>query len=555
MSRRTLVLTTLCAAALGISFFVWISGLRVINPTEVAWAFQLDWRIHFLGWHLFRHEPWHWPPGRIDGYFQPLGTAIGFTDSIPLAAFVLRPFSALLPAAFQYLGLWLTLCFALQGVFAVLLMRLWTTSVVHQLLGAVCFILVPTLLMRVGHPGLCTHWLLLWALWLYLRADRLPGASLAQSTILALVAGMVHPYLAVMVLGILAALSARLFVARRASGLATIVLAVSTTLAGWWLSGLFTVAGADNLVSEGLSKYSMNLLAPITATGWSTMLPEIPTGAEGQAWEGFQYFGLGLLLLLVVALITRTATPRGGRQVTVLWPLIVVATLFAIYALSPRVTFGSAVVAQFDSAWLERVAIFRATGRFFWPAAYLLLTMALAVIVSRLTPHWATAVLCAVIVIQFVDLSEAHASRRRTARDEAFHGWRPSLGSPAWQRILPHYAHMIVYPPSYCGPSPVDIESIAYMAGIHGLTLNGGLVARFDEMRRRAACREIEDTLGRGDVDDSRIYLGRPGEIDVLKRLATQPMVCGVIDAVGVCATAKSYERWRDAARLVERID
>jgi hypothetical protein len=82
-------------------------------------------------------------------------------------------------------------------------MRLWTSSAAQQLLGAACFILVPTLLARVGHPALCSHWLLLWALWLYLRADRLPRAPLAQSAVVALIAGMVHPYLAVMVFGLL----------------------------------------------------------------------------------------------------------------------------------------------------------------------------------------------------------------------------------------------------------------------------------------------------------------------------------------------------------------
>jgi hypothetical protein len=549
MNRGGGLLTILAAAALGAAFFVWIAGVRVITPTEVAWTMQGDWRIHFLGWHVFRHEPWHLPLGRIDTYFQPLGTAVGFTDSIPAAAFVLKPFSALLPASFQYLGLWLLLCFVLQGVFAVFLMRLWTSSVAQQLLGAVCFILVPTLLARVGHPALCSHWLLLWALWLYLRADRLPRAPLAQSAVVALITGMVHPYLALMVMALLGALGLRLLLARRVSGIAIVAVGVCAMLTGWWLSGLFTVVGAENLMSEGLTKYSTNLLAPITPTGWSTFLPEIPIGAEGQLWEGFHYFGLGLLLLIAGAILARVAM-SGERHTVTLWPLIIVVTLLAIYSLSPRVTFGSAVVAEINSPLIDRLAIFRATGRFFWPAAYLMLTMALAVVVSRVPARVATAILCAVIAVQVADLRGAYAFRRQTSRGDAFYAWRPSMASPAWARLLPNYAHIVVYPPTYCGPSPVDIESLTYMAGLHGLTLNSGLVARFDEMRRRAACREIADTLLRGEVDDSRIYLGRPGEIDLLKKFAKQPVVCGVIDAVGICATTRSYERWRDAAHL-----
>jgi hypothetical protein len=345
-------------------------------------------------------------------------------------------------------------------------------------------------------------------------------------------------------------LALRLMVVRRASGLAVGVVSLCALVFGWWLSGLFTVSGAQNLTSEGFTKYSANLLAPIMSTGWSPIVPQIPLGAEGQVYEGFQYLGLGLILLVVAAAAVRLALP-GERHTATLWPLILVVVLMAIYSLSPRVTFANFVVAQIDGPWLERLAIFRATGRFFWPAGYLLLTMALAVIVSRVPSRTATAVLCAVVVVQFVELNGVYAARRQTSRSEAFHAWTSSLVSPAWDRLLPAYSHIIVYPPNYCGPSsPVDLDSLSYFAGRHHLTINSGLVARFDEQRRRAACREIADTVLRGEVDDSHIYLGRPGEIEQVKQLAKQPVVCGVIDAVGVCVTARSYESWRDAAHL-----
>lgn len=539
----------LAGGLLGALFFVWIGGARVIVPSEIAWTIQGDWRVHFLGWHFFRHEPWHLPPGRIDGYMVPLGTSLAFTDSIPLVAFAIKPFAALLPASFQYLGAWLCLCFALQGVFAVLLVRLWTRSITQQLLGALCFVLLPTLLMRTLHPALCAHWVLLWALWLYLRSEHPPRRSLAPAGALGLIAGLIHPYLAFMTLGLLGALGLRQLVQRHAWGVATIVVSGGGVLAGWWLSGLFTLESAESLQAGWLGVVSMNLLAVVTPTGWSTMLPELPIGAEGQAWEGFQYLGVGVLLLLLIAAVVRLAAPRIPRT-RVLWPLVMVASLFAFYALSPRVTFGSTVVLDYMSPLVVRLGVFRATGRFFWPAAYLMLAMALGVIVTRVTPRKATAILCAALVLQLVDLRDVHALRRRTWQQASFHAWQPSLSSPAWQRILPNYAHMTVYPPIYCGGPPSDLESLAYTAGLYGLTLNSGLVARYDEPRRQAACMDLDRTLLRGDVDDTQLYVGRPGQIERLKTLATQPVVCGVIDAVGVCATTRSYQPWRDAAHL-----
>jgi hypothetical protein len=60
----------LAGGLFGAAFFVWIVGLMMITPTQVEWVMKLDWRIHFLGWHRFRGEPWHWPPGRLDSYYH-----------------------------------------------------------------------------------------------------------------------------------------------------------------------------------------------------------------------------------------------------------------------------------------------------------------------------------------------------------------------------------------------------------------------------------------------------------------------------------------------------
>lgn len=549
-SRARRFAVVLAGALLGGGFFFWIAGVRVLTPTETAWAMQLDWEWHFLGWHFFRHEPWHLPPGQMDGYLEPMGTAIGFTDSIPIAALAFKPFAALLPPAFQYLGLWMLLCFTLQGAFGVLLMRLWTSSVAVQLLGAACFVLPPTLLSRVGHPALCAHWLLLWAIWLYLRPSaRVPWL---QVTALGLVAGLIHPYLAVMMLGLVTAFAVRLALTRRVAGLATIVLAVGGVVTGWWLSGLFTVSGAENLAASGLTQFSMNLLGPITPSGWSGLMPELPVAKEGQLWEGFQYLGLGLIVLLLSAAAVRGLRSRAVPRGVVLWPLCGVAVVFAVYALSPEVTLGTQVIAQFDGPLLDRLAVFRATGRFFWPTLYVLLAAALAVICTRLPRPWPAVLLGVVVVLQMVDVHPGHLSRYRVSRDPAFHAWRPVLASPAWDQLLPHYAHVVIFPPTYCAGTAVDFASIAYLAGRHGLTLNSGLVARIDNLQRLRSCRDLLETLRRGEVDDSRIYLGEPGELDVLMRTAPsrQPIVCGALDEVAICATAGSYAVWRDVAHL-----
>lgn len=534
----------ICGGLIGAAFNLIIGGTRLIDPREFGWLMKLDWRIHFLGWHFFRGEPWHWPPGRIEGYFHaPDGTAIAFTDSIPLVALVLKPLSSLLPMPFQYIGLWLLACFILQGVFGVLLTRVWTRDVVHQLLGAALFVTIPTLLIRVGHPALCAHFILLWALWLYFRRH---GASIVQHGALGLCAGLVHPYLAVMALLLVAA---RVVRDRSRLAAAAAAATLGACVAGWWAAGLFTVSGAGNLASEGLGYYSMNLLSPITPSGWSTYLPDVPIATPGQVYEGFQYLGLGLLLLTAVASVVAIIEARAfaWRRIG---PIAAACLLFAIYALSPRVTFADRVLVDWTMPQLERWALFRATGRFFWPMAYLVVTGSIALVATRLRPHTATVLLVIALVVQLADLRAAHAERRITSRSEAFHAWANVMPSALWHEVLPRYRHVVIVPPRQCGSAPIGFESPAYLAGLHGLTINSAEVARFDEAKRQRYCARVAAEMLTGTVDDQTLYILDTAQALALKSAARQPIACGTIDAANVCATAQSYSAWRHLAAL-----
>jgi hypothetical protein len=534
-----------CGGLIGAAFNLIIGGTRLIDPREFAWLMKLDWRIHFLGWHFFRTEPWHWPPGRIEAYYAPDGTAIAFTDSVPLVALLLKPFASMLPMPFQYIGIWLFLCFVLQGVFGVLITRIWTRDALSQLFGAALVVTIPTLLIRVGHPALCAHFILLWALWLYLRRDR-ERALLTQHGALGLGAGLLHPYLAAMALPVLAARAVR---DRHRRAPAALAVACAACVAGWWAAGLFTVSGAENLASEGLGYYSMNLLGPITPSGWSTFLPAVAVATPGQVYEGFQYFGFGLLLLAALALLLAAIDLRALPWTDIL-PIGVVCLLFAIYALSPRVTLADRVLFDWSSPELEQWALFRATGRFFWPMAYLLIAGSIGIIAARLRPAVTAALLAAALAIQLADLRTPHADRRLTSRSDAFHVWANALPSPVWHQLLPFYKHIVIAPPRQCGSAPIGFESPAYLAGLHGLTINSAEVARFDEAKRRRYCARIAAEILTGTVDDQSLYILDTAQAAALKAAARRPVACGTIDAAYVCVTAESYAPWRHLVTL-----
>ncbi len=150
---------------------------HTFKPHHIDWIFHFtekepyyDPGTYFLGWNYFRHTPWALPPGKNKDYGMEFGGAIVYSDSVPLMAFILKPFSNSLGPIFQYQGIWILVCFLLQGAFASLLASRFVRYLGPNLLIAAFFVLSPILIERgwnqYAHMG---QWLLLWSLYLYLR--------------------------------------------------------------------------------------------------------------------------------------------------------------------------------------------------------------------------------------------------------------------------------------------------------------------------------------------------------------------------------------------------
>ena len=237
-------------AAAGAAFLIWMAGVALLDPTRIEWLMKLDWVPHYFGWFYFRTEPWQWPPGTIHGYYAPLGTSIGLTDSIPLAAYLLKPSRPGCPSRSSTSGCGCCCASRCRARSA----PGWSPGPRRrrslQALGAALFVLLPTLLTRIGHAALCSHWLVLWALviatrppaarvrpaeWAALGLVRRPHPTVSGSDGAAAAAGDRHRH----------ACSRRLPAASGRSSLA-----VATTVVGWWLSGLFVLSGEGSLAAR-----------------------------------------------------------------------------------------------------------------------------------------------------------------------------------------------------------------------------------------------------------------------------------------------------------------
>ena len=130
-----------------------------------------DWVPHYFGWHYLpnravavaaRRDP------RLLRAARHVDRSHRRHPARRLSVQAVRPGC---PSRSSTSGLWWLLCFTLQGALRRAAGRAGARRRrCVQALGAALFVLMPTLLARVGHAALCAHWLMLWALLVAPRA-------------------------------------------------------------------------------------------------------------------------------------------------------------------------------------------------------------------------------------------------------------------------------------------------------------------------------------------------------------------------------------------------
>lgn len=338
-------------------------GADVINPTNTAWLFEGgDWSQHQLGWEFFRTSDWQFPLTQIDGFFHPLPTNLGYTDSIPLLAFFFKLFNWILPVEFQYLGPVMLVNLTLQGVFAYKIARNFKYSVISSILWGGLLMLSPVLLHRFGHTALTTHWLFLYA-WVQYQ-HRTPAP---QTFIPIFISLFIHPYLTVMLI------VTKLFDWLRTSPttlIRNLLITIASSLIIWWALGYFATP-SDQLFND-VGHYDTFLsgfiFGPPTLTDTlDRFLPypiELPF--DGPA-EGPGYLGLGIISALFITLAS-LRTPKIPQKVPfyiIDYSLIILGVgIFASQLATLKWT-----LAQYP-LFPNLLSSFRTNGRFVWVIWY-----------------------------------------------------------------------------------------------------------------------------------------------------------------------------------------
>lgn len=522
-------------ALIGLVVFGFLYGLEIVNPTYTDWIWYSethDTAQHQLGWEFYRAES---SGGMIKRLAPPTGLSMVFMDVIPLVALMVKPLASVLPASFQYFGLWGLGCYILMGGLGVLLVdAVWRRTGLTKSAGlprrwlaigagASLFALSPIVLARsFYHPALASQWIILLGILLVVETSGFKSAGRLTAIWAAVLTGaiLIHPYFLPMT-GVLMVLSVVRWIDRqgwcgkcrwRALAIMTIVPAVVAVGIFYLVGGFSLGTGAEvyDLADKGF-----NLLSFANPLGYS-VLPALPN--RSTSGETMMWLGLGVWLMLLLAAWLWRGNYRAAwlrlrqyqrRHRWMCRVSLTVSILLLIFAVGVRIDVGPATLVQYSvpKPIYELWSAFRASAREAWAFYYATILLAGYFFASGLTKwrerhHGRSAgvmvvmVLLIVVGVQAVDIL---ASPRAKAKRRDFRRITRTSAQFTPLDLDPIYhgqKQLIALDESFRGD-----QSGTYIIGRtalrYGMSLNAGFFARLpDRVRREQAGWRAKLTAG-----------------------------------------------------------
>lgn len=510
VARRTLPLRQahlvwLIALAVGGAVFLfWLGHARTLDPRNLTWISTPDSFTHAIGWEQFRHAPLvQYPITKNELYGLEWSSTIVYSDSIPIAAIVLRPLSALLPYPFQYLGWWALMSVILQAYWGAKLALLRSDRLRDAAIAAVVFATSPVLIERVGfQTALGSTWLVLWALHKYLSSR---DAAIVSWAGLLLLSVSVHAYLFILVGGIwvahLVSCRMRAWLSRRDLVLAGATLAVVVA----WMHALgYFVVGRGAVVGGWRSNFDLlGFVAPSPGAN----LGVLPS-AYGSVFDGSEYLGLGVLLLLIASAVAyvvrrlRSSLPPPAPTGAPWTPLVVILLGFTACAITNHVVIANHVVVSLPLPHAIDVAYeaLRGAQRLVWPTYYLILAATLWFAFRAWPARARGPVLLAATALQLVDLQGVAALRQKAIEGP---GMTRRLEDPIWSTVAQHYQRLVSVPSKYW---QADWMTLAEFSARNRLGCNLAYTSRTDQVARIAGARAYVRSVVDGTYDPGTAY-------------------------------------------------
>jgi hypothetical protein len=200
--------------------------------------------------------------------------------------------------------------------------------------------------------------------------------------------------------------------------------------------------------------------------------------ATGGQYEGFNYFGFGALVLLLIAVIIN----RDTLLAKIVEHRYLCAALFGLFlfAVSDHVFLGDTKLLDLPHTGRidHYLGVFRSSGRMFWPVFYATILFGLVGVLSRLAPRSAVIIVAACCFLQLVDTNPLRARITRLTEATTV---PERIDRAEWQDRMRRATDVQLDPLYQClgGPAPsLPHLELQLAAAITGRPINSVYTAR-----------------------------------------------------------------------------
>lgn len=499
-------------------------GLDIVIPTNISWLLDIhhDWGTHYLGWAFYRDEPWTFPLGQMENLCYPVGTNVGYFDSIPLLALFFKIFSGILPNDFQFLGAWLLFCQLMLAVYVVKIAKLYSIKWIYTLAGVMLIACNPVLIYRGMHPSLCCHFFILGSIYYYLKPlDKTNVISVnnRQASLL-LISSLVSPYVCFMIIGFNFILPFKSYFYGKLLSLkkaiAYPIVSSILVILLWFVFGMVDFSDSVNLeVQNSYGLYGFNLNSFFNSSGFSSIFPALPQVTAFQ-YEGFMYLGLGMMILIGISfllLLSKKKTWSSLKLKTTNLPLLLLVIILTLFAISHKVTYGNNTLFEYPipSLIMKVGGVFRASGRFVWVAYYLILLLSLLLFSkSKYNEKIKIAIIFMVVFIQFYDVKPIY-----TYRNLKYGEYITPLSNEKWKGMIQNFDRIITYPPFNNNLlKPWDYQDLCFLALKSNKSISAGYAARENLIENQIFIDSLNSNLSQGIIYKNELMVTTPQYLD-----------------------------------------
>ena len=384
-------------------FYFW-QGFDCLDIYNLKWMINGDYVQSFSSTNMFRYSPFDFPMAYISNVDKPAGGSIIFSDANLFISIITKILSPFLPNNIQLYGFWLFLVLLMQLLSSYWVLKQFNIIGIYAVFGAILISLYPPFLFRASaleHINLTAHFLIIFSIGLYFSRIEYKYKIIFLNLLIFL-SLLIHFYFVPIIFGFIVLIIIEKYLDERNKILFIKYFLFSIMFI---LLIMFIFRYFDSFVSTaaGFGIYSMNLNSLINPIGFSYFLGSLSI-IDGQ-YEGFQYLGLGSILVLLSIIFTFRYFKIYFSKTLLLFII-----LFTILSLSNKIYLGDALLLEIDlpDLFQKLISPVRASGRFFWVVGYIVMFIGLVSLyrycIDKKNLKIGIFFLISVIIIQIVDI-------------------------------------------------------------------------------------------------------------------------------------------------------